>query len=150
MTGLVVPAVFGMSCTCIKLTGMQMSARVTLARDGRYVAVARGVLSTMLDGLTVPAEVVDDLQMALGEACTNAVRHASGKVYDVELEIREEECAVEVSDAGPGFSPRGSVLALSGPEAENGRGLALIRALSDEVEFERADDGMRVRFVRRW
>ncbi len=126
-----------------------MSARVTLARDGRYVAVARGVLGTMLDGF-VPAEVVDDLQMALSEACANAVRHASGSVYDVDLEIHDEQCCVEVSDAGPGFAPRGPVLTLSGPEAENGRGLAVIRALTDELEFEHAEDGMRVRFIRRW
>lgn len=129
---------------------MNMSARVTLAREGRYVAVARGVLSTMLDGAAVPPAVADDLQMALSEACANAVRHASGGAYDIDLRVRDEQCCVEVSDTGPGFTARGNILALSAPEAENGRGLALIRALTDELEFERDEDGMRVRFVRRW
>jgi serine/threonine-protein kinase RsbW len=144
------PGGFGIARPCAKLLLMHMSARVTLAREGRYVSVARGVLSTLLDGVPAPAEVVDDLQIALSEACANAVRHAAGSVYDVDLEVRDALCRVQVSDAGPGFSPRGPVLALSGPEAESGRGLALIRALTDELEFERAEEGMRVRFTRRW
>ncbi len=130
---------------------MQMTARVRLAREGRCVAVARGVLSTLLDGLPAPAEVVDDLQVALSEACANVVRHAVGsEAFDVDLQIEDERCQVQVSDGGPGFLPRQEDLALGSLEAEGGRGLALIRAVTDELEFERADAGMRVRFVRRW
>jgi len=128
---------------------MQVRAQVTLARDGRYVAVARGVLGTLLDGLPVPREVVDDLQTALGEACANVVRHATGSdAYEVDLQVDEDACVVQVRDRGPGFLPSPAHHTPGRPEAEGGRGLALIRALTDHVEFERAEDGMRIRFKR--
>ena len=130
---------------------MQVRAQVTLARDGRYVAVARGVLGTLLDGLPVPRDVVDDLQTALSEACANVVRHATGtEAYEVDLQVDEERCLVQVRDQGPGFMPSPAQLLPNRGEAEGGRGLALIRALTDQVEFERAEDGMRIRFARRY
>jgi serine/threonine-protein kinase RsbW len=130
---------------------MEMSVRVTLARDSRYVAVARGVLSTLLDGLPAPAEVVDDLQMALSEACANVVRHAVGsEAYQVDLEVDDERCRVQVSDRGPGFLPQSGDFTTTDLDDEGGRGLALIRALTDDLWFERAERGMRVGFVRSW
>jgi serine/threonine-protein kinase RsbW len=130
---------------------MEMSARVTLARDSRYVSVARGVLSSLLDGLPAPPEVVDDLQMALSEACANVVRHAEGsEASQVDLEVDDERCLVQVSDRGPGFLPRSGDFTLGNTDDEGGRGLALIRALTDDLWFERVDRGMRVGFVRTW
>jgi len=128
---------------------MVLSASVTVTRDGRYVAVIRGVLGSLLDGAQAPVEVVDDLTVAVGEACANVVRHASGsEAYRVELEVAQEHCVVEVVDDGPGFRPPPD--RTPGPDAEAGRGIALMRALTDELEFSQADSRMRVRMSRVW
>jgi serine/threonine-protein kinase RsbW len=130
---------------------MQMSAKVTLARDGRFVAVARGVLGSLLDGVPAPTEVVDDLQMALSEACANVVRHATtSRAFDVDVEVEPERCQVQVVDHGPGFVPRPGDFRPGGWEEEAGRGLALMQALTDELSLDRVADGMCVRFVRTW
>lgn len=131
------------------LSVMELSASVTVARDGRYVSVVRGVLGSLLDGAQAPVEVVDDLSLAVGEACANVVRHASGShAYRVELEVAQEHCVVEVVDEGPGFRPPAE--RTLGLESETGRGIALMRALTDELEFSQADSRMRVRMSRVW
>jgi len=128
---------------------MVLSASVTVTRDGRYVAVIRGVLGSLLDGAQAPVEVVDDLSVAVGEACANVVRHASGSyAYRVELEVAQEHCVVEVVDEGPGFRPPSD--RAPGMDAESGRGIALMRALTDELEFSHAGSRMRVRMSRVW
>jgi serine/threonine-protein kinase RsbW len=95
--------------------------------------------------------VVDDLQMALSEACANVVRHATAsQAFDVDVEVEPERCQVQVIDHGPGFTPRPEDFRQGGWEQEAGRGLALMRALTDELSLDRLADGMRVRFVRTW
>jgi hypothetical protein len=45
------------------------------------------------------------VEIALGEACANAVRHADPAThYEVHLRVRDATCLVEVTDAGTGFA----------------------------------------------
>lgn len=130
---------------------MVLTASVTVAREGRYVAVIRGVLGSLLDGAEAPGDVVDELQVAVAEACANVVRHAEGSdAYRVDLRVANEQCVVEVLDFGPGFAPGEAGGTEPDPEEESGRGLALMRALTDEVAFDHVDSAMRVRLSRVW
>jgi len=76
------------------------------------------------------------------------VRHARGTdEYEVRVEIGTGGCAIEVVDVGPGFGAR---VAPASSEAESGRGLYLMRALMDDLEFVREDSQTRVRLVKHW
>ncbi|HXV94564.1 MAG TPA: SpoIIE family protein phosphatase, partial [Pseudonocardia sp.] len=85
-----------------------------------------------------------DLQLALGEAVTNAVEHAysgaePGTVW-IELDLdRDGSVLVRVADTGRWRPP---------PEDRGyrGRGLALIRDLTAELHVESSPDGTVVRF----
>jgi len=89
----------------------------------------------------------------LTEACTNSVRHAyrEGRAGKVEIvyQIEPDRLAVEVIDDGQGFEPADLVGEGNGDLSEGGLGIAIIRALADEVEIgERESGGSRLRFVK--
>jgi len=126
------------------LVQMQLS----LPRDASYVPVTRNMATSLLHTMNVPEDAVGDVQVALSEACSNAVRHAGGVDYRVSLAVGPDGCEVEVLDAGPG--PVDLPESAAGDEAEDGRGLVLMRALVDDLEFAHVQDGTRVRLVKRW
>lgn len=94
----------------------------------------------------------EGLKVALSEACSNAVCHGSprGNWNRVHVRYRlEEDClTIEVADEGRGFHPDRIAL----PEFEewkpSGRGLFLMQALMDDVQFERTPMGTRVRLMK--
>ncbi len=124
---------------------------------GEYVGLARLVVSSLASSRrTLADDRVDDLKLALSEACTNAIEaHAevgTEEVVVVRLVEGDDRLEVEVEDRGPGFDP--STLPehppVTDPERlnfERGLGIPLIRSLVDEVSFARVEQGMAVRMV---
>ena len=101
----------------------------------------------------VSDETLHDLKLALTEACTNSVRHAyeDGRVGTVEIvyELEPDRLVVEVGDEGAGFELDEHREGGNGDLEEGGLGIAIIRALADEVEIEpREEGGSRLRFVK--
>jgi len=96
-------------------------------------------------------ETLNDLKLAVTEACTNSVRHAyreNGGTVDIVYELHDDRLVVEVSDDGSGFDP--AAVAGADELSEGGLGIAIIRALTDEFEVgERGGgQGSRLRFVK--
>jgi serine/threonine-protein kinase RsbW len=120
-----------------------------LPRDPRTVAVVRRLVRDALDCLEVAAAPAEDIELALCEACTNAVLHASaGPEYWVCLSVDPTRCVIEVGDAGSGVEF--DVPARVSTDAESGRGLALIDTLVDEVQWTvQTRSGTAVRMVKR-
>jgi len=77
------------------------------------------------------------------EACNNAIKHtdAHAKWQPVAVEVRIEPAQIEmrIIDHGPGFEwPQ--TAELPRPEEESGRGVFLIRALTDDAAYLRQPD----------
>jgi serine/threonine-protein kinase RsbW len=111
-----------------------------LPRQAASVATARGKLVNALAGIGVGQECRDDIVLALSEACSNAVEHAQlGQGYDVVVTVGRTRCIVDVTDTGVGMD----VARTDGPPvtviARRGRGLILIRALTDVLQMRRVD-----------
>ena len=84
-----------------------------------------------------------ELLTACGEACTNAIRHASGPLrtdFEVEAAIVEDGLEIRVRDQGSWRERRGDV---------GGRGLPIIEAYVDELEITPSPSGTEVRMRRR-
>lgn len=115
---------------------MEISMTLALPRDERSVPVVRRVLKTSLDSLGVLPDVVSDIELALTEACTNALDHAAkGAEYAVVVGVHGDVCRIEVVDRGAGFDAAGVGMSDAATSAEEGRGIQLMRALVDRVEF---------------
>jgi serine/threonine-protein kinase RsbW len=122
-----------------------------LPRDARYVGVMREVAGCILVELQAPEDAVDDIQLAVTEACANAVRHAVGTAeYNVRFAVGEDTCEIEIIDVGPGFIPEDAGAEQLDEESESGRGLTLIRALVDDLEFTRDGHDNRIRLTKSW
>lgn len=131
----------------------EIELNLTLPRDARYVTLLRRVADSLLEGVDVPRDSIDDVTVALSEACGNVIRHADGSSeYEVRLTVESGHCQIEVTDLGPGMPE--DILRTAEPSlddiAEDGRGLPLLQSLVDDMEFTRHDDRTKVRLVKRW
>jgi serine/threonine-protein kinase RsbW len=83
-----------------------------------------------------------DLKLAATEAVTNALKGDTTNTVGVILKADPEALAVEVATSGR-FEPQPS------QGDEGGRGIPLMLALVDEVEFVQSEHGTRVRMQKR-
>jgi serine/threonine-protein kinase RsbW len=122
--------------------------QLSLPTEARYVGMMRNVANCVMEDLGVPAEANSDVQLAVTEACANAVRHSDESEYQVRLEFGDYSCEVEVVDMGSDWTP--AEIKQSDTDFESGRGLWLMQALVDDLEFERAHDGTHTRLRKSW
>ena len=125
--------------------------RLTIPAKAEYITLCRLALAGIPHLRPVADETLHDLKLALTEACTNSIRHAyeANEPGDVSIvyELTEGRIAIEVTDTGPGFA-LGEDLE-GGRITESGLGIAIIRALADELEIRHDEaEGSRLRFVK--
>jgi serine/threonine-protein kinase RsbW len=111
-----------------------------------YVGIVRLTLSGIANRLGFTYDEIEDIKLAAGEACTNAVQHAYSESggegrLKVSCRLYPDRIVIDVADEGKGF-PFSSVKETLGPldpgldiedVAEGGLGLYLIHSLMDEV-----------------
>ena len=122
-----------------------------------FVALARLVVSALAStGSQLADERVDDLKIAVSEACTNAIEAHGVVETDERVMVRcwsdDRGLEVEIEDRGPGFDPTGlpDHPPVTDPDRlkfERGLGIPLIRALVDEVEITSSRQGTAVHLV---
>lgn len=124
---------------------MDFRFSVCLPREEASVPIVRRLCRGTLRDLGVSEGCIDDIALALTEACTNVLKHARDKdgEYQVDIEIGESVCEVSVTDAGTGFDLDSARFEFPIPAAESGRGLHLMRVLVDDLTFspDRGGDG---------
>ncbi len=116
---------------------------ISLPRQAYTVAVVRDVLGALLRRTGLCRGCVDDILLAVSEACANAVEHgASSPDYEVGVELAPGWCELQISHTGRAPDTAALVqrftsdhMPLPGLESESGRGILLMRYLMDEVDF---------------
>ena len=122
-----------------------------------YVGLARLVVSSLASSRRILADDrIDDLKLALSEACTNAIEAHAETDPQERVRVRwsegDDRLEVRVEDRGSGFDPRAlpEHPPVTDPERlnfERGLGIPLIRSLVDEVAFDPSAAGTSVRLV---
>ncbi len=121
---------------------MNIGFSVRLPVDAQSVPLVRGLLRQALQHLGVASDRIDDVLLALTEACANVVQHAQGQdEYQVDVRIDDHVCRISVLDDGQGFDPQQVAADQAGSPLEGGRGLILMRALVDRLAFRETEDG---------
>ncbi len=116
------------------------------------IPLARHLLSDWMEHVPVEEAEQGDLLLVASELCSNAVRHASGAPSALALRAWAEGDAivVEVEDDGDGFELNSPYdVEVPDLDAERGRGLYVVRALTDDLSVERSGNRTIVRVVRR-
>ncbi|MGY2129427.1 ATP-binding protein [Blastococcus sp. SYSU DS0617] len=129
---------------------MDISFSVRLPRDARSLPLMRGLVRQALEHLEVASQTTEEILLALTEACANVVQHAGEhEEYQVDVALTDDVCHLSVLDEGHGFDFE-SAMAPDGSPLEVGRGLVLMKALVDDLQFVRSADGRhRVELLKR-
>ena len=115
---------------------MRITLTLSLPRDEQTIPVARHIASNAIEEVGVTSESVNDIAVALTEACTNVLNHTGpGEEFEISLDVDEESCTIHVVDKGHGFESASLGLEHADVSAEQGRGIELMRALVDQVRF---------------
>jgi serine/threonine-protein kinase RsbW len=126
--------------------------RLTIPAKAEYITLCRLALTGISRLRPLTEDTLSDLKLALTEACSNSVRHAYQKGeghVDIRYELYPDRLVVEVTDDGEGFDPAHARDA-QGELTEGGLGIAIIRAIADELEIGTGEGGRgsRLRFVK--
>jgi serine/threonine-protein kinase RsbW len=137
------------TATAIDGPAPHLDLSVILPSESGSVPVVRRLAAQALRAFGVDGEDIDDVQLAIAEACANVIDHVSEtETYEVRFELAADRCAISVLDKGDGFDPDALPEELD-VAAEDGRGLALMRALVDSMAFQsEPQDGTVVHMVK--
>ncbi|HET9732995.1 MAG TPA: ATP-binding protein [Acidimicrobiales bacterium] len=130
---------------------VRLQIALCLPSEASTVSVVRDVAVGALSRLGVATGDVDDIRLALSEACTNVIDHSGvDDEYEVQLEIDDDRCEIRVVDSGRGLDFAAVQQGLPDPLSPRGRGLAIIRAVVDRAEFSSEPEaGTMVHLVKR-
>jgi len=115
-----------------------------IPRRPEFVRMARRTTCALAAQLDFTYDMVKDIELAVGEACTNAVRHVEKARSDdilVRFTVESQRLVIEIIDYGQGFQPE--------EEGGEGLGLVVMRSVMDEVDIHcQAETGTCVRMVK--
>jgi serine/threonine-protein kinase RsbW len=132
-------------------SGDAVTVRLTIPARAEYITLCRLALTGIGRLRELSDELLADLKLALTEAASNSVRHAYGDqdpgVVEISYELFSDKLVIEVTDEGEGFDPVAADVTCD-ELSEGGLGIAIIRAIADEVEIgaQPGGKGSRLRF----
>jgi serine/threonine-protein kinase RsbW len=131
--------------------GDGMVVRLRIPARPEYITLCRLALTGIARLRALSDELLADLKLALTEAASNSVRHAYGAenvgAVEISYQLLPDRLVIEVTDDGGGFDPSARPLEAEGL-SEGGLGIAIIRAIADDVEIGTRPNGKgsRLRF----
>ena len=116
-----------MTCETIKME---------ISSNPDYIGVIRLTTSGIANKVGFSIDDIEDIKVAVSEACTNALKHSGDKTFHIIFTILENGIEIEIRDNGKGYN----VDSIEKPDLlnpkENGLGLFIIKTLMDEVIIE--------------
>lgn len=121
-----------------------------------YVGAVRLAVSSLANNVGFDIEAIEDIKVAVSEACTNIVRHGHSDLnndtnveYQVSCEIFEDKLSISVDDNGAGYDMNNYKEPELPSEEAGGLGIFIIRALMDEVEVEsEVGEGTHIKMIK--
>jgi serine/threonine-protein kinase RsbW len=123
--------------------------KLDIPAKAEFVSLGRLALSGLLRSRGgYSDDAVADLKLALTEACSNSVRHAydhdQGQVH-LEFTVHSDCVTVLIKDQGGGFHEDDDdcpeCRTLTDQLAEGGMGISIIRAVVDDFDLRKPDEG---------
>lgn len=123
--------------------------KMEVTSNPEYVSIIRLTVSGIANKIGFSLDDIEDIKVAVSEACTNAIKHSLDDKFLVQFYVLENGLTIEVEDKGTGYD----VKSLQGPDLtnpkESGLGLFIIKALMDEVStISNSDEGTRIKMTK--
>lgn len=130
--------------SAMPLSAAQWRMELHLACEPELIAVARLACATFASQFGLGLDELEDIKLAVSEACTNVIQHAyeerAGQRFTVRCWVEQNALVIEVQDTGRGIA--------SGTQTHFGA--MIIQAVMDEVTFQsEVGKGTVVRMVKR-
>lgn len=137
------------------MTTMAKEVSLSIPAGPRMELAATAQAEVMGELISLSRNKIDEVKLALVEACINAFEHGAGEEDSVDLTFRVAEgpsgpmLEIAVSDHGTGFDPGRVEPPEIGKKLNSGRrkrgwGLKLIRGMMDDVEIRSTGKGTTV------
>ena len=117
---------------------MTDSLCISVPSKPEYVSVVRLTASAIANRTGFNIEQIEDIKVAIAEACTNVIKHGKCNMndnYQIEFLLDEEKMTIRIEDHGNGFCSNDvSEPDLTNPK-EGGLGIFIIQTLMDDVKI---------------
>lgn len=117
-----------MNCDVIKLA---------VPNKPEYVSVIRLTATGIANRMGFDIEKIEDIKVAISEACTNAITHGKCKEetnFHIDFYADEEKITISVYDNGKGCLSKNIKTPNLGELKEGGLGIFIIKTLMDDVK----------------
>ncbi|RAP34498.1 hypothetical protein DID77_00975 [Candidatus Marinamargulisbacteria bacterium SCGC AG-439-L15] len=119
---------------------------ISIPPEPDYVGVIRLAVSGIATRMNFSIEEIEDIKIAVSEACTNAVQYAYEKTSDknrvhVKCILHDKQLEIQVSDTGKGFDVKAvETPAIADVDTKSerpnlGLGITFIKSLMDQADF---------------
>ena len=119
--------------------------RLTIPSSTRYLEDVRQFVESHASDAQFPEDTVEQLKMAVDEACANVIKHAykgeSEHPIDIAVIVKPDRFTVRIRDEGEGFDPSNyqepDLMKFARARRGGGLGVHIMRRLMDQVEYRR-------------
>jgi serine/threonine-protein kinase RsbW len=130
--------------------------RLTMPSRLELLGVLDRVVSVLCERLEFDVDTSSKVTLSVIEAGTNAIQHGhkrdASKPFDVSFEVHDDWIEITVHDTGKGFVPEAQNGDITSPEHlldARGRGLYIMRACMDSVDFRFGPFGTECHLIKR-
>ena len=117
--------------------------KLTIPSSTRYLEDVRRFVESHASDADFSGDIVEQLKMAVDEACTNVIEHAyQGEAehpIDIAVIVKPDRLTVRIRDEGQGFNPASyaepDLLKSAKARRAGGFGVHIMKRLMDHVEY---------------
>lgn len=129
----------------LTVTAHQKKQNLTIPASTEFLSEARDFVANYAEKMGFGADAIEQVRMAVDEACTNVIKHAyqydSNKHLQIQVDQKKNEMWVSITDEGIAFDPS----KYTEPDLEKrikerrggGFGIYLIKKFMDSVEYRK-------------
>ncbi|WP_027414841.1 anti-sigma B factor RsbW [Aneurinibacillus terranovensis] len=134
------------------------SIKLIVPARADYIGVIRLTVSGLAHQMGFSYNDIEDIKVAVAEACNNVVRHAyqqaDGEIT-IDINVQMDQLEVVVCDKGPSFDVdkiENKASSLHGKNLDEvdigGLGIYLMKTLMDEVKYDSSQGGVKVTLLK--
>lgn len=117
--------------------------KFTVTGKPEYIQVVRMGVATLAGNAGFDVEAVDDIKLAVDEACKAITCHGFNSwtnMYEVSCELQEDKMIIVVTDVGNGRAIKKEYRPCKNCPQDGDLAMVVIRALMDQVEIKTVYD----------